>query len=82
MITFRKEVFEVFEEYKSAATREERLDVLKNMKTTGRSKIFFVDPSTSLWNFYFLLDAHHSLPIKRSRFLYPTEAAQAIWQLH
>ena len=29
MIKFRKEVFEVFEEYKSAATREERLDVLK-----------------------------------------------------
>jgi len=29
MITFRKEVFEVFDEYKKAGTREERLDVLK-----------------------------------------------------
>ena len=29
MITFRKEVFEIFEEYKKADSREERLDVLK-----------------------------------------------------
>jgi len=29
MITFRKEVFEVFEEYKEASSRETRLDVLK-----------------------------------------------------
>ena len=29
MITFRKEVFEVFEEYKKADSRESRLDVLK-----------------------------------------------------
>tara|TARA_Y100000385_G_scaffold12550_1_gene12844 strand:+ start:413 stop:844 length:432 start_codon:yes stop_codon:yes gene_type:complete len=29
MITFRKEVFEVFEEYKKADSRETRLDVLK-----------------------------------------------------
>jgi hypothetical protein len=29
MITFRKEVFEVFEEYKKAESREDRLDVLK-----------------------------------------------------
>ncbi len=29
MITFRKEVFEIFEEYKQAETRQDRLDVLK-----------------------------------------------------
>ena len=29
MITFRKEVFEVFEEYKEASSRETQLDVLK-----------------------------------------------------
>jgi len=38
MITFRKEVFEVFEEYKKADSRESRLDVLKKYENNWAFK--------------------------------------------
>ena len=38
MITFRKEVFEVFEEYKEASSRETRLDVLKKYENNWAFK--------------------------------------------
>ena len=38
MITFRKEVFEIFEEYKKAETRKERLDVLKRYESNWAFK--------------------------------------------
>jgi uncharacterized protein YihD (DUF1040 family) len=38
MITFRKEVFEVFEEYKKADSRKERLDVLKKYENNWAFK--------------------------------------------
>jgi hypothetical protein len=38
MITFRKEVFEVFEEYKEADSREARLDVLKKYENNWAFK--------------------------------------------
>jgi hypothetical protein len=38
MITFRKEVFEIFEEYKKADSREDRLDVLKKYENNWAFK--------------------------------------------